>query len=191
MSNTTVMWQAIHWPGIEHFTLTDKNGLRNAYGNITGVIGVQPFALQYEIEMTGNWKVSWFHIRSLAPNGREIKLTSDLAGHWFDLAGNHIDAFDGCIDIDISLTPFTNTLPVKRLSFQPGEKKEVRMLYIKLPEFELQQVQQHYTCLDEHHYRYERYDQNTVAFSADLPFDEDWLVTDYPGIFKRIYPEGY
>lgn len=179
-----IIWQAVKWTATEYFTLHDHGQGMLANGRINGAMADHPFSIHYEIEITADWRVSSFHIRQEGLTQTELKLTSDLHGHWFDKDNNHIDAFDDCIDIDISLTPFTNTLPVKRLDFGAGESKLLDMLYIKLPEFELQKVQQRYTRTGVHEYLYENV---TTDFSAEIPFDEEGIVKDYPGIFKRIY----
>jgi hypothetical protein len=72
---------------------------------------------------------------------------------------------------------------VRRLQFDANESKMIDMIYIKLPEFELQKVQQRYTRLSQHSYLYENVHTD---FSARLPFDEFYIVMDYPGIFERI-----
>lgn len=155
-----------------------------ATGIINGYTEGQPFSIRYDIEITPDWKVSSFHIQRDGLQPTALKLTSDLNGHWFDKDGNHIEAFDDCTDIDISLTPFTNTLPIRRLDFEPGEKKLLLMLYIKLPEFELQKLPQYYTKLEDSLYLYENGDS---GFHAELPVDENGVVKDYPGIFTRVY----
>lgn len=179
-----IIWQALKWPATEYCTLQDHAQGMLANGRINGVYGQQPFSVHYVIEITADWRVSSFHIRQEGIHYTELKLTSDLHGHWFDKDNNHIAAFDHCIDIDISLTPFTNTLPVKRESFEEGESKVLDVLYISLPAFELQKVQQRYTRISHHEYLYE----NIVTdFSANIPFDHQGIVQDYPGLFKRIY----
>lgn len=180
----TIMWQALQWPGLEHCSIsqTEKGTTISSY--LSGVIEQQPFVYHYEIAITQEWKASWFHIRSLTADTRQVKLVSDLNGHWFDNENRHIEAFDGCMDIDIALTPFINTLPVKRLRPANGERVALPVLYILLPEFELQKTDQYYTRLEERVYRYE---QPATGFTAELPFDDHDLVTDYPGLWKRVF----
>ncbi|CAL1518298.1 putative glycolipid-binding domain-containing protein [Chitinophaga sp. MM2321] len=178
-----IIWQALKWPATEYFTLQDKDHHKLATGNINGYLREQPFCIRYEIEITPEWKVSSFLIQLEGPQPAALKLTSDLNGHWFDKEGNHVDAFDDCIDIDISLTPFTNTLPIRRLQFETGERKALDMLYIQLPEFELQKVQQHYTLLPSGLYLYEN---TSTGFQAELPMDKHGIMKDYPEIFSRI-----
>ncbi|MBO9731138.1 MAG: putative glycolipid-binding domain-containing protein [Chitinophaga sp.] len=178
-----IIWQAEKWTATEYFTLAENGHGWLASGCINGVRDNTPFCIHYEIDITATWQVSSFHIRQQGIAPTELRLTSDLHGHWFDKDNNHIDAFDNCMDIDISLTPFTNTLPVKRLPFEPNESKVLDMLYINLPDFELQKVQQRYTRLSEYKYQY---DNISNDFTAVLPFDEHHIVKDYPGIFTRI-----
>jgi len=178
-----IIWQALKWPATEYFILQENGAGKIASGCINGAREQQPFCIHYKIEITTAWQVSSFHIKQEGLTPTELKLTSDLNGHWFDKDNNHIDAFDNCVDIDISLTPFTNTLPIKRLSFELHESKTLDMLYINLPDFELQKVPQRYTRLGVQDYLYENV---TSSFTASLPFDEHGIVEDYPGLFNRI-----
>ena len=47
-------------------------------------------------------------------------LESDGEGRWTDAAGKPLPALDGCIDIDLSASPLTNTLPVRRCGIDPA-----------------------------------------------------------------------
>jgi len=90
------------------------------------------------------------------------------------------------LDIDISHTPFTNTLPIHRLALTPGESADLLVAYITVPDLSVRPVQQRYTCLSHTTsggvYRYEGLESN---FTADLLVDAQGLVVDYPGIWKR------
>ncbi|RFS19089.1 hypothetical protein DVR12_25105 [Chitinophaga silvatica] len=178
-----IIWKATKWPAIEYFTLQNKGQGMVASGSINGVKDQIPFCIRYKVELTADWRITTFHIREESIQSKELILTSDLEGHWFDKDNNQIELFDNCLDIDISLTPFTNTLPIKRLQFDNKESKVLDILYIKLPEFELQKVQQRYTRITQHEYLYENI---STDFSAKIPYDEFYLVKNYPGIFERI-----
>ena len=93
-----------------------------------------------------------------------------------------------CIDIDLAGTPFTNTLPIRRLNLtrRSGTAK-LRMLYVPFDSFEPTVDGQHYTCLEDG--RLYRYQAEDGSFTADLPVDEDGLVLDYPTLFRRLSPE--
>ena len=57
------------------------------------------------------------------------------------------------------------------------------------PRWRFGPAEQRYTCLERGEtggrYRYESGD-----FSVDLPVDADGLVVDYPGYWRRVWPEG-
>jgi hypothetical protein len=78
----------------------------------------------------------------------------------------------------------TNTLPVRRLALKPGDSTEIRLCYIDVPGLTASPARQRYTALD---------DGATVLFEAidsgfraELPLDEDGIVRDYPGLFRRL-----
>jgi hypothetical protein len=95
---------------------------------------------------------------------------------------------DGCHDVDIRVTPFTNTLPIRRLALAPGASAELRVGYITVPDLSIRPVRQRYTCLA----RSEsggifRYDSLDSGFRADLTVDAHGLVVEYPGIWMRVW----
>jgi hypothetical protein len=91
--------------------------------------------------------------------------------------------------VDIAVTPFTNTLPIRRLGLAATESAELSVAYFKRTELQAWPDPQRYTCLEKSDegglYRYLSLDG---GFTADLPVDGDGLVVDYPGLFKRILP---
>jgi hypothetical protein len=82
-----------------------------------------PFGLTFGLEVDGSWNVTRSAI-SLG-NGRSLVLRSDGKGHWTDCHGVSLPELNGCIDIDISATPLTNTLPIRRLGLSAGERFDV------------------------------------------------------------------
>jgi hypothetical protein len=89
---------------------------------------------------------------------------------------------EGCIDPDISMTPFTNTVAIRRLGSKVGEAKEIKVAYILVPELSLRAAPQRYTHLSPGMWRFDGLD---IDFTADLTVDEDAFVIDYPGLFRR------
>ena len=50
--------------------------------------------------------------------------------------------------MDISETPFTNTLPIRRLGLAPGESADVSVAYFDGSELQPWPEPQRYTCLE-------------------------------------------
>ena len=183
---TTVRWRPTEGDGLEHLTITpiDNAGgaAIRAAGIIIGARGGTPYGVSYRIDCSAGWAVLSFSVETT--DGRRLALISDGKGHWRTEHGVALPRFDGCIDIDLYGSPFTNSLPIRRLELAPESgTAELSMLYIPFDTFEPERDGQHYTCIvPEKLYRYAAEDRN---FTVDLPVDEDGLVIDYPRYFRR------
>lgn len=121
-------------------------------------------------------------------NNETLNLKKRTDGYWTDKEGLPIEGLKGITDVDIRITPFTNTLPIKRLKLALHESKVISVLYIRVPDLSVSRVDQRYTFLshekDHEVYKYESLDS---GFSSDLNVDKDGFVIDYPGIFKLVW----
>jgi len=82
------------------------------------------------------------------------------------------------------VTPFTNTLPIRRLDLAEGQTADIRVVYVLLPELTITIDPQRYTCLRRGgRYRYESLDSD---FVREIDIDTDGLVVTYPGLFRRV-----
>lgn len=169
-----IIWTARQWPGCEHLDLRDDDDGVVADGLLIAAVEGVPIRLAYRIECDTAWR-----IRSVSVDIHRLarrNLTCDEDGRWFDNGRERAD-LTGCTDVDIALTPFTNTLPIRRLGLEPGAA-DLRVVYIQpTPRLTIEAAAQRYARLDAG-YRYE-----SGAFSADLVVDADGLVTDYPDLW--------
>lgn len=123
-------------------------------------------------------------------DGPRLHVEANGEGNWLDVIGNRpLPALAGCIDVDIGITPATNTLPIKRLKLQASESRHIRVAYVPLldqidGDFLPQFAEQRYTCLTPN--RLYRYEGLFRAFTAELEIDEVGLVLDYPDTFRRV-----
>lgn len=151
---------------------------------VLGVKDSLPFRLWYQIWADSNGKVREC---LLYAGGESLHLYTDGKGNWIDASDSAYPALAGCLYIDITVTPFTNTLPIRHLGLKPGESGEIPMVYISAPDLDVRLTRQRYTCLSHTDtggiYRYEGLES---GFTADLPVDARGLVLDYPGIWKRV-----
>ncbi|HEY4801315.1 MAG TPA: putative glycolipid-binding domain-containing protein [Paraburkholderia sp.] len=185
-----VRWASETGEGIEHLAFDANSGPKfgekgdtiRAESVVVGERYGKSYGLCYAIECDARWRVRWAALRVMG--GRSLVLHSDGEGHWRDGEGRALDALDGCIDIDIAATPYTNTLPIRRLGLARGERQPIRVVYIAAPELEPRPVEQAYVCIErDREYRYEGIFRD---FTANLRVDEDGLVIDYPTLFRRL-----
>jgi uncharacterized protein len=144
----------------------------------------------YRIVLDAAWRVRSVRVACEQEDGTAlgIALQSDRAGRWRDGSGTDLPELDGCIDIDIAATPFTNTLPIRRLDLAQGQPVEIRVAYIATPTLDLSAMTQRYTRLDAGTVRYESLRNGAPVFSRDLAVDADGIVVTYPGLFRRVWP---
>jgi hypothetical protein len=179
------LWTPWDTPGLEDLRLTvDADGVR-ADGLIIGVADDGPYRLRYSVRCDTDWRVRETRVVRLDRGVAPIVLRADGAGHWTTGEGEPLPALDRCIDIDLVGSPFTNTLPIRRLGLADGESRDLTMAYIWVPELTVTPDPQRYTRLAADRYLFESRDSD---FRAELPLDEHGLVRDYPGLFRRVWP---
>jgi hypothetical protein len=156
-----------------------------SYGFVAqGVVQAEEDGVVYGLTITLAMDQGWTlrMARLSCTNGRELALDHDGKGRWTK-DGEPASELDGCIDIDIWPTPFTNTLPVLRAPWKKGEQREFTMAYVKAPDLQVYADRQRYTSLGGNRFRFEAVDGD---FAADIDFDENGLVTAYPPLFYRV-----
>jgi len=110
---------------------------------------------------------------------------SDRAGHWLidGIAAGHLD---GCLDVDLESSAFTNALPVRRLDLDMGDSSEAPAAYVRLATAKVERLDQLYARI-ENHDAGQRYDYQAPIFDfrCQISYDRASLVLDYPGIALR------
>jgi len=182
MSTNTILWAGREYDSLEHCVIGNSVGGADISSTIVGKYGDTIYQVQYHILTHPLWQTLFFEINSRI-NGqvRHLLFEGDGAGHWKS-GDREASQFQGCIDIDIPLTPFTNTLPINRLNMPIGSERQIQVLYIDLLQGRLSVLQQKYMRRDEHLYHYENIPND---FEADIEVDPAGLVIDYPALFVR------
>lgn len=143
--------------------------------------GDDRFAVWYQVECDSAWGTTRLRARLIGDSSKDIDV-SCKGGMWSGKDGP-ISELDGCTDVDISVTPFTNTLPIKRLQLSIGQVADIKVAYLKVPDFELVADPQRYTRIATNLYKFESVDTD---FVAEIEVDQNDLVATYPGLFLRI-----
>ena len=141
----------------------------------------EPFGCSYAVRGDDRWHVRQVEVR--VAGGVHLLLRADGEGRWSGPDGAPLPALDGCIDVDLTCTPFTNTLPIRRLGEALRARHEIRVAYITLPAASVMPSRQAYTRLEAGRYRFESLSN---PFQAEIDTDDDGLVLRYPGLFKQI-----
>jgi len=179
---TNLLWTGREYYSLENCLVTDKTSGAEVNSVIIGYYDEKIYKIEYRIITNQNWETVFFEIISQHSNQTQsIRFEGDGKGNW---VSNHkqADQFTGCIDIDIPLTPFTNTLPIRRLNLSQNQTQEIKVIYCDLLEQQVKVVCQRYTCLSNTEYHYENVPND---FEATIEVDNDGFVIDYPSLFVR------
>ena len=172
-------WQPWAGDGLEHLVVHERpDGVA-----AESVVVADGFAARYRIVCDAGWRTRRLEV-ALVGAERGLVLAGDGRGHWTDAAGAALVALDGALDVDLTATPFTNTLPIRRLGLAAGRTAEILTVYVRVPELSVEADRQRYTCLEPmRRYRFESVDGD---FTRDLEVDAHGLIVVYPGLFRRV-----
>src|ERR1044071_6651941 len=168
--------------GLEHLLLTERmaDSVVLAFDEERG-----PFRLAYRLTWDESWRLrDAALVVSTERSIRSWSLQTDGQGHWRSGEGRAIGELDGCMDIDIWPTPFTNSFPIRREPMALRERRQFRMAWLFAPDLTVHPQPQAYTRLADRLYLFENLDGS--GFRAKLAVDEDGVVLDYPGLFRRV-----
>jgi hypothetical protein len=175
----TARWCAWDNTGLEEVRLTLSAAGAVAKGEIAAEPGERPWC-RYAIEADVAWRT-----RSVAvdlADGRRLRLACDGAGAW-TRDGQAAPDLQGAIDVDLSGTPLTNLLPIRRLALGIGDRARITCAYVDLPSLAVRLEGQRYARLAERKYHFE---SAARGFARDIEVDDDGLVVSYPGLFRRV-----
>jgi uncharacterized protein len=179
----TPIWnKAQEGVGLEHLLLAERvaDSVVLAFDEEHG-----PFRLIYRLTWDESWRLRDAELAVATERStRSLSLQTDGQGHWRHGDGQPIDELDGCMDIDIWPTPFTNSFPIRREPMAVGSRRQFRMAWIFAPDLTVRPQRQAYTRLAERLYLFENLDGS--GFRAELGVDEDGIVLDYPDLFRRV-----
>lgn len=181
MKHTTILWKRLDSPGHDACCLE---------GDSTGwhIHGVAAFRskrrvaqLCYEVHCNTEWRTQSATVTGRI-GGRVInaRIQRSARGLW-KLNGEHVPDLNGCDDVDLALTPATNTIAIRRLALRRGDSQHVRSAWFNVEDDECGVLEQSYTRLSRDTYQYEAPRFN---FHAKLTVNTHGLVTHYPTLWK-------
>lgn len=148
-----------------------------AIGQVNGVL----LEVRYSIQCTPVWETR--HVDLEVRRDGELTHTSLTVqdGTWLR-DGVAVEGVRGLVDVDLSISPASNTLPIRRLGLAVGQSATVTSAWVSFPTLLIQPLTQRYTRTGTYAYRYE---SDSGAFRAELEVDELGLVQRY-GPYWRV-----
>jgi len=161
--NRTIMWKGIYYQSLEYCEIITNDNEVQVTSVILGIHENKEYRVDYSIKTNANWELIACHITSRVSGVIDIR------------------AFQS--EIDISVSPFTNSLPINRLKLQIDQTREIKVVYIDVLNQAVKNVMQRYTRISDFQYHFENVPND---FEATITVDPQGIIRDYPGLFVRL-----
>src|SRR5262249_15860727 len=133
--NRALIWQRIDTIGVEYAEL-ESDPVR-LQGQVVVVEDGMPFAVSYVVECDGAGATARALVQVQRSGVRDdLTLTRGPAGDWTG-NGRSLPELHGIVDVDLSVTPSTNTPPLRRLALGAGQAAEVTAAWVRLPSLDV------------------------------------------------------
>ncbi len=172
----TARWRTWDHQHLETLTLRWENEGWTA----TGDVGRE--AVTYVLRLSATWQVRQFLLfRDL--DEPDLWLGTDGTGRWGEMNGAHRHDLDGCTDIDLGVTPFTTSVPIRRLPLEVGEGADVTPAAVDVETLGVVPKPQRLERLTARRFRRTLLDTGEII---EFDVDEYGLVHDEPDAFRRL-----
>jgi hypothetical protein len=190
-----IVWTKDEPFGVEFAEVNLLPDRLSAAGVAIGTVPM-PYRLAYTLETAAGFVTSRILVTARGAGWqRSLDLQRSEAGTWaagfqeegeVPFAHGSIDmaALAGALDCDLGTSPLTNSMPVLRHGLLTiGGPIDLRMAWISVPDLAVHASTQRYTFVrTDGHRTVFRYEATDGDFKAEITFDGDGLVVDYPGI---------
>src|SRR5437867_11494398 len=171
-----VLWRRDEPTGTESFLLSSDEDGWHLEGIITAVLDRQPAHVRYRIVCDSAWRTLAAQVAlDRAGVERELHMTVRVGGRWW-VEGEEDARLRGCTDVDLEISPSTNTIPIRRLNLAVGQASAVTAAWVRFPALTVEPLTQRYTRTGANRYRYASRD-----FVTHIDVDDLGLVTKYEG----------
>lgn len=121
------------------------NRIRASGRIIAGGCGEHPaFSASYDLVTDEVGRTKRLSLRSTVASGeRHASIARDEENYWLvDAGGTHVRSmFGGALDVDVVLSPFFNTLPIRRFGLAHAtEDVQVPVVYVRVPDLLVQEA---------------------------------------------------
>lgn len=171
-------WRDESAAGLQHLVVQELSQRVSVRGAI--IHGETGNACTFAVDCDCDWRFR--HAIIDVFGGARLELTFQPPVGW-TRNGEAMEGFADAVEIDFVATPFTNTLPIRRLNLDLGQSASIVAAWIDFPSLEVMPDPQRYTRIAQNTYRYESLDSD---FTRDVTVDADGFVVDYPGLFARV-----
>ena len=144
------------------------------------------FRLDHRWRLRPDWRVLSLDVERWGPAGR-TRLSFERTDDGWSVDGMQRADLDGAEEPDLSVTPFCNTLPIRRTPAGVGTSLTLDTCFVDGAAMTVARSRQKYDRLGPDRLRYVALGLS-AGFEADLQVDDRGLVLRYQHLFERVAP---
>ncbi|MFF2086566.1 putative glycolipid-binding domain-containing protein [Nocardia sp. NPDC058176] len=183
---SVLTWRAHDNTRMESVRVTVNGNRIRAAGRMIGSASSEhpAFSASYDLVTDEAGATRRLSLRTTTAAGeRHASISRDEENYWLvDAGGSHVrSTFAGALDVDVVLSPFFNTLPIRRFCLQNAVGDvQVPVVYVRLPDLLVQEAELTYSSAAD------GINVLSPVSSATLTVDPEGFVLDYPGLAERV-----
>jgi hypothetical protein len=173
-------WRRLDEPGLEVLrVVATDDGFRVTSSLVHA--GADPFGLQYQWSLDKEWRTKSLQLDLATSEHRLLEIERDGDASW-RIDGRPRPDLNGCDEVDLSATPFCNTLAIRRMA---GTTGELTTVYVSFPDLSVTPSRQRYEAIGDNCWRY--VDLGVAhGFTARVETDAEGFVAQYEGLFEAL-----
>jgi hypothetical protein len=176
----SILWRGKDPFSAELVTLSEREGGWEMSGTAVVALPEGGATVRYSVSVDEAWRSRRVDVELSGALEASLRMAADGNGSW-TIDGDPAAGLEGCIDVDLGVSPATNTLPIRRLRPEIGETAATRVAWVRFPELTVQPDDQTYERTGERTWTFRSDD-----FRADLEVDGDGLVVRYADLWSAV-----
>lgn len=185
MSRSILFWRRLDVEGLERLALTVES---HAVTAVSTVLCLEDggFRIDHRWQLDAAWRAQSVVVERWSAQGHGV-LRLERAGSGWLVDGIPRADLVGAEEPDLSVTPFCNTFPIRRVPDRAGEGLTLDTAFIDGAALTVARSRQRYERLGPRRVRY--VDLGVAAgFEAELEVDGEGIVLRYEQLFERVMP---
>lgn len=183
MTESVLFWRRTDVEGLERLELVIEPQRVMAKSNLL-CLQAGGFRLEHTWQLDTDWRAQSVSVARWNAEGH-AELRLERRGSAWLVNGTPRPDLDGAQEPDLSVTPFCNTLPIRRLPETPGASLTLDIAFIDGETLTVERSRQRYDRQAPGRVRYVDLGLSR-GFEADLVVDSVGLVLHYEHLFERV-----
>jgi hypothetical protein len=176
----SMFWRRLDTPGHDACWLEQANGRWRISGATVFRHDAGPAVLNYHVVCSQTWTTLSGFIDGRVGE-RPVRFDIRRGANGWTLNGAPVPGLDAMLDLDLSFTPATNLIQLRRVSVPAGRKTPIDVAWLDIDAVVLGPLHQVYERLDE---RRLAYAAPSVGYEAVLELADNGFIAHYPGLWR-------